>query len=109
SEISLYVLSAEPLASPVIFDRKLKVYKSEKEKGLENRVGRKESRADMRARIFHGSPLEARMKGEDPNDPPPPYVFDPPGLSASEREFYEDVEEDFYSSGLQLLRSMSVQ
>ncbi|MEY2427610.1 MAG: hypothetical protein QOJ40_495, partial [Verrucomicrobiota bacterium] len=107
SEISLYVLSAEPLVSPVIFDRKLKVYKSEKEKSLQVR-DRRESRADMRERIFRGSPLEARMKGEDPNDPPPAHVMDAPGFGAPEPKSFEDSEEDFYSLRLQLVRSMSV-
>jgi len=41
------------------------------------------------------------MKEEDPNDPPPPSVFERPGLGSSKPEFYEDSEEDFYSPRLQ--------
>jgi HEAT repeat protein len=109
SEISLYVLSAEPLASPVIFDRKLKVYKSAKDKSLQARGGMKKSLEEMRARTFQNSPLAARMNAEDPNDPPPINAFDLPGLGARGPELYQDSEEDFYSRDLQLVRSMSVE
>ena len=108
SEISLYVLSAEPLVSPVIFDRKVKVYKSEKDKSLQARAGMKKSLEDVRARTLQNSPLAARMKAEDPNDPPPQSIFDTSGLGARGPELYEDTDEDFYSPELQLLRSMSV-
>src|SRR5207245_2767289 len=109
SEISLYVLSAEPLVSPVVFARKLKVYKNERDKSLQTRGDRKKSREHMRASILSDSPLAARMKEEDLNDPPPPSVFDRPGFGAPEREFFEDSEEDFYGPHLQLVRSMSVE
>ncbi len=109
SEISLYVLSAEPLVSPVIFDRKLKDYKSEKANGLRTRADMKKRIEDMRASSFRDSPAAARMKGEDPNDPPPPSIMERSGLRAPEPESYEDAEEDFYSSRLQLVRSMSVE
>src|SRR5206468_1461157 len=70
SEISLYVVSAQPLLSSVIFERKLEAYKTEKQKSLGFRDSIKRSRQDMRAKIFHDSPLAAKMNGEDPNDPP---------------------------------------
>lgn len=109
SELSLYVLSAEPLLSPVIFDRKLKVYKSAKEKSIQARGGMKNSHEEMRARTFQNSPLAARMNAEDPNDPPPTNAFDLPGLGARGTELFQDSEEDFYSQDLQAVRSMSVE
>jgi Uncharacterized protein conserved in bacteria (DUF2330)/HEAT repeats len=108
SEISLYVLSAEPLASSIVCDRKLKVYESEKEKAVQRHKEFKKSRTNWRASIVRGSPMETRMKAEDPNDPPPDSVFDRPGLGAAAAELYEDAEEDFYDPRLQLVRSMSV-
>src|SRR4051812_25022774 len=108
SEISLYVLSAEPLLNSVIFDRKLRVYRTEKEKSRPNRDEMKRRMAAQRARIFRGSPVETRMNAEDPNDPPPPNVLDAAALGAAASEFFQDSDEDFYSPDLQLVRSMPV-
>jgi hypothetical protein len=108
SEISLYVISAEPLVSPVIYDRKLKVCKSEEDKLRATRGTWKKSLDEMRARTFDNSPLGARMKAEDPNDPPPPSVFDRSGLGIAEERPFEDSDYDFYTPDLQPLQSMSV-
>ena len=110
SEISLYVLSAQPLLSSVVYDRKLKAYRNEKEDSLRRMKGMGTRRAEMRAKIFHGSPREAQMKAEDPNDPPPDSINNAPGFGApghGENE-YADTEEDFYSPREQLVRSMYV-
>jgi hypothetical protein len=115
SEISLYVLSTDPLLSPVIFERNLNTYRAEKEKSLQMRGSRKKSLEDMRVSVIRDrrarrdSPMATRMNADDPNDPPPTSVFDLPGLGARETEFFEDAEEDFYSPRLQLVRSMLVQ
>jgi hypothetical protein len=108
SEISLYVLSAEPLASSIVCDRKLKVYESEKEKSAQRHKEFMKSRGNWRASIVRGSPMEQRMKAEDPNDPPPDTFLDRPGFGVPERENLRDTEEDFYDPRLQLVRSMSV-
>jgi len=110
SEISLYVLSAQPLLSSVVYDRKLKAYRNEKEDSLRRMKGMGTRRAEMRAKIFDGSPREAQMKAEDPNDPPPDSINNAPGFGApgqGENE-YADAEEDFYSPREQLVRSMYV-
>jgi hypothetical protein len=51
SEVSLYVLSAEPLFSSVVYDRKLKAYRNEKEDSIRLMKGGRTRRAEMRARI----------------------------------------------------------
>jgi hypothetical protein len=108
SEISLYVLSAEPLASTIVGDRKLKVYEAEKEKSVKRHKEFMKSRGNWRASIVRGSPMEQRMKAEDPNDPPPDSVYDRPGFGVPEPEIYGDDEEDFYDPRLRLVQSMSL-
>src|SRR3989442_10014787 len=97
SEISLYVLSSEPLVSPVVFESRLKVYKSEKDKWIKRRGDRKRSREGMSARIPRDSPLAIQMNAEDPNDPPPGSVFERYGLGAREPDPLGESEDDFYS------------
>ncbi len=108
SEISLYVLSADPLASQVIFDRKLKVYLSQRETKQQALARVEKLSAEMRAKDSLDSPAATRRKAEDPNDPPPPGAFDRSSLGAPEPEFYRDPEEDSYSGSVQPIRSMPV-
>jgi HEAT repeat protein len=108
SEISLYVLSAEPLASPIVCDRKLKVYESEKVKSVQRHKEFMKTRGNWRASIVRGSPMEERMKAEDPNDPPPDSVHDRPGFGLPEPELFDDAE-DFDDPRLRLVQSMAVE
>src|SRR5215831_10010425 len=111
SEISLYVLSPEPLLSSVIYDRKLKVYTAEMDKWTASRGQREQARERFlaeRMKMVRQSPMAARFKGEDSSDPPPDSAFERPDGEA-ERKMMEDPAEDFYSRNLQLVMSMSLE
>jgi hypothetical protein len=108
SEISLYVLSPEPLANTVVCDRKLKAYESEKVKSVQRHKEFMKTRGNWRAGIARGSPMEQRMKAEDPNDPPPDSVVDRTGFGVPEPELNDDAEEEFDDPRLRLVQSMSV-
>jgi hypothetical protein len=109
SEISLYVLSADPLVSPVVYDRKLKVARSEGDKLSNGRESAKKRREDSQAEIFRDSPLAMRLRKEDPNDPPPSAVMDARTLGVPGSEFFDDPQEDSYDRRLRPLKSMPLE
>jgi hypothetical protein len=111
SEVSLYVLSPEPLLSNVIYGRKETVYKTEKDKwvaaGAERENTRERFEAET-AKMLRESRTGGRLAKEDPADPPPESVFDRPN-GESEWKVLEDPDLDFYSPTLQPVRSMAVE
>ncbi len=107
SEISLYVLSGQPLVSPVVFERKLNAYKKTMNQWPSKRADTLRRQRDMRARIMRDSPLGASRRNEDPNDPPPPAVSDPASLAIPD-PLTSDDSENAYSFDLQSLQSMAV-
>jgi hypothetical protein len=107
SEISLYVLSADPLVSPVVYERKLKVARSERDKLSNARDTEKKRREESREEIFRE--LAMRMSQEDPNDPPPSAVMDTRALGAPGSAFFDDPQEYFYDRRLQPLKSMPLE
>ena len=93
SEISLYVLSANPLASRVVLERKLQVLENEKEKTLRKRDEMRKSLSKSR-----GTRLAEERIAEDPMDPPPASVANYPEFGARDDyyEYYPDSEEEYY-------------
>jgi Uncharacterized protein conserved in bacteria len=109
SEVSLYVLSANPLASRVVLEGKLQVLESEKEKTLRKRQETRKYWEEERANMLRGSRMEEQRIAEDPMDPPPAFVGDYPGFGARNDyyEYHPDAEEEYYR-WLALMQSMSV-
>jgi HEAT repeat protein len=96
SEISLYVLSANPLASRVVLERKLQVLQSEKEKSLRKWEELRNYTQEQSATRLRSHEKEGIA--EDPMDPPPPSVFDLPGFGSPDDRFgyYPGPEEEYY-------------
>lgn len=111
SEVSLYVLSAEPLMSRVIFERKFAAYQREWTQWLQERPQREKARAESRQRTqaLHSRGTQfQREENTDPADPPPaPEVMAQILPEGYWEEAYRESDDDYYGPRA-LVRSMEV-
>jgi hypothetical protein len=103
SELSLYVVSKEPLLSPLIYDRTLKACATDKDEWLRKEAARREDRPHRWSDIPREPPMRA-----DPNDPPPTSAFDHGTYGADEFSWVLEHEFDFYSTRPEIVHSLAV-
>lgn len=115
SEVSLYVLSAEPLMSQTIFEKKFEANRLAREEWLKERPTQLKQREEhlkqmqqLRSTQWKQSPPPARARHEDPADPMPD-AFTMRQLLGTEpqRLLPNEMELEFYD-GEDLVHSMEV-
>ncbi len=105
SEISLYVLSAEPLLSSVVYDRRFEAHKKDYNLWLESRGEMRRSLDELEARLSQPGQPALRSIDKDPDDPPPPACFDRRGLGVPDPDDTW-THDNFYLPRTALVQSM---
>lgn len=115
SEVSLYVLSAEPLMSQTIFEKKFEAYRLAREQWLKERPTRLKQREEhvkqmqqLQSTRWKQSPPPARTRYDDPADPmPDPFTMRQLLGTEPQRLLPNETEPEFYD-GEDLVHSMEV-
>jgi HEAT repeat protein len=116
SEVSLYVLSAEPLMSKTIFEKKFEAYQFARAQWANDRTARLKQREErlkqmqqLQSTRWKQLRPPARLQEEDPADPAPdPFTMRELLGTEPRLPIPQETEDDFYG-GEDLVRSMEAQ